>query len=41
MESVVQAKLSRAQRLIFAEVEGRSLPIKLCDGVARLFTPYL
>jgi cardiolipin synthase len=41
LESIVQAKLFRAQRLTFAKVEGRSLPIKLRDGVARLFTPYL
>jgi cardiolipin synthase len=35
------AKRDRARQLTLAEVDGRSLPLRLRDGVARLLTPYL
>jgi len=31
----------RAKRVTLADVDGRSLPVRLRDGVARLLTPYL
>jgi cardiolipin synthase len=33
--------ISRSRRKTLAEVDGRSLPVRLRDGVARLFSPYL
>jgi len=36
-----QEKLAIARPVSLDEVEGRSIPIRLRDGVARLFTPYL
>jgi cardiolipin synthase len=41
MEGLVQARLAGARRLTLAEVDARPLPVKLRDGVARLFAPYL
>jgi cardiolipin synthase A/B len=41
MEVVVQNKLREAKPVTLEEVDGRSLPVKLRDGVTRLFTPYL
>ncbi len=41
MEAIVQGKLRGAKPVTLEEVDGRSLPVKLRDGVARLFTPYL
>lgn len=34
-------KMQRGRRLSFEEVEARALPVRLRDGVARLFAPYL
>jgi cardiolipin synthase len=34
-------KRLRAREVTLAEVDGRSLPIRLRDGIARLFSPYL
>jgi cardiolipin synthase len=34
-------KKSQAREVTLAEVDGRSIPIRLRDGIARLFTPYL
>jgi cardiolipin synthase len=41
LESLVRRKMEKAIPVTLADVEGRSLPVKLRDGVARLFTPYL
>jgi cardiolipin synthase len=41
LEQLVEEKLGRAQRLAKADVDARSLPVQLRDGVARLFAPYL
>ncbi|HUR38798.1 MAG TPA: phospholipase D-like domain-containing protein, partial [Planctomycetota bacterium] len=37
----VEGKLRGARRITLEEVDGRPLPIKLRDGIARLFSPYL
>ncbi|HXT39286.1 MAG TPA: phospholipase D-like domain-containing protein [Candidatus Angelobacter sp.] len=41
MDAIVQNKLRGAKPVTLEEVDGRSLPVRLRDGVARLFTPYL
>jgi len=41
MESVIQQKLRGARAVTLAEVDERSLPAKLRDATARLFSPYL
>ncbi len=41
MDGLVQARLNGATEVTSAEVEERSLPVKLRDGVARLFAPFL
>jgi cardiolipin synthase len=41
LEELVRSKLKHARRLTLEEVDGRSLPIRLRDGVARLLTPFL
>ena len=41
LERVVQAKIKGAKEITLAEVDGRMLPVRLRDGVARLATPYL
>jgi len=41
MESLMQEKLRGAHEVTLAEVDGRLLPAKLRDAIARLFSPYL
>ena len=41
MDIIVREKLDKARPVTLGEVDGRSLPVKLRDSVARLFTPYL
>jgi cardiolipin synthase len=41
LEALVRTRVERARPLTLAEVDGRSLPVRLRDGVARLFSPYL
>jgi cardiolipin synthase len=41
MEAIVQNKRRGAKPVTLEEVDSRSLPVRLRDGVARLFTPYL
>jgi cardiolipin synthase len=41
LDGHVRARIAAARPLTLAEVDGRSLPIRLRDGVARLFSPYL
>ncbi len=41
LEALVREKLAAARRLTLAEVDGRSLPVRLRDGAARLVSPYL
>ena len=41
LECLVQAKRAPARRVTLEEMNARSLPVKLRDGFARLFAPYL
>jgi cardiolipin synthase A/B len=41
MEELIEAKRAGVRRLTLEEVDGRPLPIRLRDGVARLLSPYL
>jgi len=41
MEGLVQARINAARPVTLADVNARSLPVKLRDGVARLFAPFL
>jgi cardiolipin synthase len=41
MESVIQRKLRGALEVTLAEADARTIPVKLRDAVARLFSPYL
>ena len=41
LKSLIQDRISRARRLTLAELDGRTLAIKLRDGVACLASPYL
>jgi cardiolipin synthase len=37
----VAGVIARSRRRTLAEMDGRSLPVRLRDGVARLLSPYL
>lgn len=41
LTDMVRAKLQHAQPVSLADVDGRSLPVRLRDGIARLCSPYL
>jgi cardiolipin synthase len=41
MEGLVQTRINAAQQITLSDVHARPLPVKLRDGVARLFAPYL
>jgi len=41
MKKVIRAKISSAHEVTLAQVDKRSLPCKLRDAIARLFSPYL
>ena len=41
MEGLMQARINAARPITLSDVNGRSLPVKLRDGVARLFAPFL
>jgi cardiolipin synthase len=41
LNDLIDQKMANAQPLTLADVDGRSLPVRLRDGVARLFSPYL
>jgi cardiolipin synthase len=41
MEGLAQARIGAARRVTLAEVDARPIPVKLRDGVARLFAPFL
>jgi cardiolipin synthase len=41
VEALATERIARARRLTLEELDRRALPIKLRDGVARLFSPYL
>lgn len=41
MEGLFQARLAAAQPLSLAQLDARPIPVKLRDGIARLFAPFL
>lgn len=41
VESYIDQKISKARRVTLAEMDTRPLPIRLRDGIARLFSPIL
>jgi len=41
LDEHVQQQLSKSERITLADVDGRVLPVRLRDGVARLMSPYL
>jgi cardiolipin synthase len=41
LQDLVRTKIERSRRIHLADVDGRSLPIRLRDGIARLFSPFL
>jgi len=41
LDGLIQARISASQPITLEEINGRPLPIKLRDGLARLFAPYL
>ena len=41
MEQVIRGKIAAAREVTLAEADGRSLPAKLRDAMARLFSPYM
>ena len=41
MNQIINAKIDRAHNVTLEDVSSRMLPVKLRDGVARLFSPYL
>jgi cardiolipin synthase len=41
MEGLVQARMNAARQVTIDDVNQRSLPVKLRDGAARLFAPFL
>jgi len=41
MDGLVQARINAGRRVTLDDMNARSLPVKLRDGVARLFAPYL
>ncbi len=41
VDAIIQRKIDTSQRVSKARLDARSLPVRLRDGVARLFTPYL
>jgi cardiolipin synthase len=41
LDSHIEGKMATAHELTLQEADGRALPVKLRDGIARLLTPYL
>jgi cardiolipin synthase len=41
IDAHIAGVIARSRRKTLAEVDGRGLAIRLRDGVARLFSPYL
>jgi cardiolipin synthase len=41
LEALIASRLVHARRLTLEELNGRKLPVRLRDGVARLLSPYL
>jgi cardiolipin synthase len=41
LDAIVDEKIAAAREITLADVDGRPFSVKLRDGVARLFSPYL
>jgi cardiolipin synthase len=41
LNRLIDGQIAKSRALTLAELTGRSLPVKLRDGIARLFSPYL
>lgn len=41
LDALIEDRLARARRLNLDELQARSLPVRVRDGLARLFSPYL
>ena len=41
VEDIIEKRLANAREVTLADVDGRSLPLRLRDGLARLLSPYL
>jgi cardiolipin synthase len=41
VEGIVRGRLSRAEPVTLKKVDSRPIPVRLRDGIARLFSPYL
>jgi cardiolipin synthase len=41
LTDLARSKIEQSRPLSTTEMDGRSLPVRLRDGVARLFSPYL
>ncbi len=41
VEELVAQRIDKARRITLSDVDARPLPVKIRDGVARLFSPYL
>ena len=41
LDTVVASRIAQGRRVTLEEMDGRSLPVKIRDGFARLLTPYL
>jgi len=41
LDAIIDEKIARGRAMCRAELEARSLPVRLRDGLARLLTPYL
>ena len=41
LDEIINSKLKHAHRVSLEEIDSRRLPVKLRDGIARLFSPYL
>ncbi len=41
IDAFVEEKKARSRRVLLDELDGRALPVKLRDGIARMFSPFL
>jgi cardiolipin synthase len=41
LDDMIVERIAQSRRVSLAEVDGRRLPVRLRDGIARLFSPYL
>jgi len=41
LDAIAEEKISRSRRVTLADMDGRKFPVRLRDGIVRLFSPYL